>query len=239
MTTKDWRQVILKAGFHKPDSEMCLLEAVAWYSGEPWSDKPACVSPTLAAFGRAWNDGMRSDEEREQLKQYIPMLIGTVDSSKESVRGFMAMDWLCRVYLVAWLRLVHLDAPAQALIDHPAVVDYQTMASVSPIVNAAWAAAWAAAARDADTAAWDAAKAATTAAGAAAAAKAATAAARAAAAAAKAAAKAAAAAARAAAMAAAAGAAAGAALEPTVRELQESAHQLFQNMIATAAGRPS
>lgn len=95
----------LLAGEHVTlESGMCLLEATAYVAGEPWSDHPACVSPVLAEFGRAWNDGMRSDEERESLKQYIPRLIGTVgDAAADERRGWLALDWLVRVHTPAWL----------------------------------------------------------------------------------------------------------------------------------------
>ncbi len=50
----------LERGSHEPNDtgHMCLLEAVAWVAGEKWSDQPQCVDPVLAAFGRAWNDGL-------------------------------------------------------------------------------------------------------------------------------------------------------------------------------------
>ena len=255
MGAKNWEHLVLSAGSHEPGPKMCLLEAIAWQVGEPWSDKPACVSPTLAAFGRSWNDAMRSDQEREQLKQYIPLLINTSDPTLEEARGYMAIDWLCRVHTVAWLRLAKLDAEAQALVDHAPVVNRQTLASLMPLLNVAGAAARAAvgdAARDAafdaarvaawDTAgatawdaafddawdvAWDAAGAAAWGAARAAAGGAARAAAG----------DAAGGAARAAAGGA-ARAAAGAALEPTVKELQDSAHQLFKAMISLK-GQPA
>ena len=120
MPTLDLDTLVLRYGSHAPDSQMCLLEAVAYINNEPWTDAPKCVSPVLAAFGRAWNDGMRSHAEREQLKQYIPLLPGTVASpAVEQQRSFMACDWLIRTYSVTWLRLAKLDKQAQVLIDLP------------------------------------------------------------------------------------------------------------------------
>ena len=41
----------LKAGNHRPDSgEACLLEAVSFVAGEPWSDRPQCVSQVLGVY---------------------------------------------------------------------------------------------------------------------------------------------------------------------------------------------
>jgi hypothetical protein len=97
----------LNAGAHSsPNSGHCLLEVVSMFAGEPFSDKPQCVDYVLAEFGRTWNDGMRNDEEREQLKQYIPLLPGTAQGEALSQkRAFMAVDWLIRVHTPMWLEL--------------------------------------------------------------------------------------------------------------------------------------
>ena len=206
MTTNinpDIDHITLKAGDHKSrNAGTCLLEAVAWFAGEPHSDHPACVSPFLAAFGRAWNDGMRTDAERESLKQYIPMLVGTAgDAEADERRAWLATDWLVRVQAPEWLRLAGLTEHADKLAALQPVTTAAYAASVqreiADAAGAAWA-AWAAAqaagdAGDARAAAW------------------------------------AAWAARAAAGAAAGDARA--ALEPTVLALQESAHDLYARMI--------
>lgn len=142
---KAWNTVTLYRGSHAPNTEMCLLEAVAWFANESWSASPQCVSPVLAAFGRGWNDGMRSNEEREQLKQYIPLLVGTVAPELEAQRAFMALDWLCRVHLPAWLKLAGCGEQAALLAAHPEVHNRQTLEHIEPLLSAACAAAWAAA----------------------------------------------------------------------------------------------
>ena len=124
-------ELVLKSGGHnrRGKESVCLMEAVAWFAHEKHSDHPECVSPVLGAFGRAWNDGMRSDEERESLKQYIPMLVGTAgDAEADERRAWMAVDWLVRVATPAWLRLAGLDEHADRL------------AALQPITNAAYAA---------------------------------------------------------------------------------------------------
>lgn len=150
--------VVLASGSHdSPDEGHCLLEVVSMFAGESFGDHPVCVCPVLAAFGRSWNDGMRSDDERAQLRQYIPSLIGTRSTKQiENRRAMMAMDWMIRTYAAAWLdRNPGLRLHAAALRAHPEIVDTAGLISVLPIAvaaqtdaDAAWAAARAAA-RDA------------------------------------------------------------------------------------------
>jgi hypothetical protein len=142
----------------------CLLEAVSYVAGEPWSDHPKCVSPVLAAFGRSWNDAL-DDATRQRLKVYIPRLIGTAGSSEiDERRAWMATDWACRVSAPVWLRKAGLVAEAEALEALPEIVDSASAKAAQGALNraktkaaAAWAAAGAAAGAAAWAAAWDAA----------------------------------------------------------------------------------
>ncbi|MFM0638037.1 hypothetical protein PQQ63_15150 [Paraburkholderia metrosideri] len=258
LTIENIDTITLSHGKHMgPDEGMCLLEATALFSGEPFNDHPACVDSVLASFGMAWNDGMRSDAERAQLRQYIARLVGTNKGPELSQkRGWMAMDWLIRVHTAAWLCLTPALAPhGEALKVLEPITCEADLSRAMPALDKArtcareaWAAARAAARDAAGAAAGDAARDAAWDAAGAAAGDAARAAARAAAwdaarAAARAAARdaawdAAGAAARDAAWDAAgaaagdaARAAAGAKLEPTVLALQTSAHELFSRMI--------
>jgi hypothetical protein len=242
LTLDDIDTITLSHGKHmRPDEGMCLLEATALFSGEPFSDHPVCVDPVLASFGMSWNDGMRSDEERAQLKQYIARLPGTNKGLELSQkRGWLAMDWLIRVHTAAWLALnPGLAHHADTLKALPPITCTAELVAAQPKLDAArkdaaaaWAAAWAAAGAAAraaaGAAAWAAARAA---AGAAARADAGAAAWAAAGDAAGAAARAAAGDAAWDAARAAAWDAAGAKLEPTVLALQASAHELFSKMI--------
>ncbi|WP_394142564.1 hypothetical protein [Burkholderia multivorans] len=223
LTIEDLDNIAINHGAHdSPEHGHCLLEVVSLFAGEDFSDSPACVDPILAQFGRSWNDGMRSDEERAQLKVYITRLPGTnkgPDLSQK--RGWMAMDWLIRTYTSTWLALnPGLTHHAEALKELPPIVCVADLQAAQPKLAAARAAAWAAA----RVAAWDAAWAAARVAAWDAARDAAWAAAG----------DAARDAARAAARAAARDAARVAActkLEPTVQQLQASAHDLFSRMI--------
>lgn len=94
--TIDLDTITLQSGNHSsPDSGHCLLEVVSMFAGESFGDHPACVDPVLAAFGRSWNDGLRNDAERNQLKQYIPLLPGTPPSS-----GLSRQSSSCRCLLM-------------------------------------------------------------------------------------------------------------------------------------------
>ncbi len=203
------------------DGDACLMEAVAHFAGEPWSDHPKCASPVLTAYGIALNDRWvtRCPAMAARLVPFIPRIVGTRDGQDE-VRSYLALDWLIRTYTPAWLDLAGLTLEARELRDLRRIVDLSAAQSAGPVVRSAWAAAWAAAraaawaaAGDvAWAAAWDAAgdvawDAAWDAAG-----DVAWAAAWAA-----------------------AGAAAGAALNPTVLTLQESALDLFARMIDPSA----
>ena len=227
-------------GAHTPDGRFCVMEAVAYVAGEPWSDHPQCASKVIADFLRGWNDGM-DDADRQMLKPFIPRLVNTAGTpAQEKARSWMALDWYCRVSAPAWLRLARLDAEAAAVEAGAPIVDSKSakaaqgaLSDASAKARAAWAAAgaaaWAAARDAAGAAAWAAARDAAGAAARAAAGDAARAAAW------DAAGDAAGAAARDAAGAAAwdaAGAAAGAALRPTVVALQKSALELVERMLA-------
>jgi hypothetical protein len=205
----------LKAGSHDSWSKgACVMEAVAYVAGEPWSDHPECVCPVIGAFLRVWNDGLPSDAERDRLlKPLIPLVLNTRNPALAERRSLMAADWLVRTHTVAWVRLAKLDASADALAALPEITEMAQIPSMRGPIEAARhdaqvARAAARAARDAAwAAAWDAAWAV----------------------------------ARAAARAArdAAWAAAGDALEDTQAILQLSAVELVQRMCALTDGGPA
>jgi hypothetical protein len=85
MTFEDLSSFELKRGNHeRPEDGLCVLEAVAWFEGEPHSDHPRCVCPVLAHFCRSFND--RLGDRRQALIPYIPRLASTV-GTQEVVRG--------------------------------------------------------------------------------------------------------------------------------------------------------
>jgi hypothetical protein len=56
-------------------------------------------------FGRHVNDVL-PDDMRQRLLPLIPGLLATVDDGADETRGYLALDWLVRTWLPAWLDLV-------------------------------------------------------------------------------------------------------------------------------------
>ena len=77
--------MILAAGRHRePGEGACLLELVSVLAGEPWTDRPRCVHPVLAAIARRVNDAC-SDEGRDALVPCAVPLIGTAGAPVSAV----------------------------------------------------------------------------------------------------------------------------------------------------------
>ncbi len=218
----------LSKGAHKHEDEgACVMEAVAYVAGEPWTDRPACACPVLGTFCRSWNDALPTDADRDRLlRPLIPRLAGSRATPEvETCRAWLAVDWLVRTCAPTWLALTKdLEGHAHALRGLPALVSADVAREHHSTITAARAAAGdatrAAAGAAAGDAAWDAAWAAARAAAGAAAGDAT---------------RAAAGDAAWDAAAAAAGDAARAALQPTVATLQRSALDLVDRMLAETA----
>ncbi len=154
----------LKNGGHSgPTEGACVMEAVAYVAGEKWSDHPECVSPVIGAFLRSWNDGLPTDADRDRLlKPLIPKIINTRSTQAvEEQRSYLALDWMIRTFLPAWLRLAKINDHADKIEALAPIVDTATATAAAPVVRAANEAASkaGAAARDAArAAAWDAAR---------------------------------------------------------------------------------
>ena len=141
---------------HSFEDGVCAMEAVAYITGEPHSDHPACVCPVITAFMISWNDSL-SDEDRNRL--ILPLIVKTVGTRStpevEERRAIMAADWLIRVHTPAWLRLAGLKDQADTLANLPEITGVEGFAPIKAPLEAIRKDA--AAARDA---AWDAARAA-------------------------------------------------------------------------------
>ena len=152
----------LGRGAHSDHKAMCIMEAVAFVAGEPWSDAPVCSSLVISAFLRRWNDTLNDDRRDALLRPLILRLIGTSGSDAlEMRRAILAADWLIRAHTPAWLKLAGLTVHAEALAALPEITDFTQCPSLMPILTAARldaAAAWDAARAAARAAAWDAAK---------------------------------------------------------------------------------
>jgi hypothetical protein len=147
----DFDTLILKSGKHAtPEAGMCIMEAVAYVAGEPFSDHPACACPVLGGLLRGWNDSL-DDENRQRLKPYIVRLIGTNDGNSKR-RAWMCADWLVRECVPAFLDGAGLRAHAGILRALTEITDIESLALAQPELAAARDAARATAAM---ASAWD------------------------------------------------------------------------------------
>jgi hypothetical protein len=117
--------LFLGRGSHKDiDDGCCLMEAVSFVAGEPWSDHPKCASPVIGAFMRRWQDDL-GDDPRQTLKPYVPRLVGSKGSDEiEQQRGWMCATWLIRHHLPTWLRAAGLEEQAAAVETLPDLTDW-------------------------------------------------------------------------------------------------------------------
>jgi len=143
----DMSQVRLGKGPHPAQTnptgnrDMCLLEAVSYFTGESWSHRPACVSPAIALFLSTWQDAL-DDEERDLLfppDKWIPALVGTRgDWVAEQRRCHSALDWAIRIYPQIWFRHNLALAPyGKALEKLPEISDDISAKKASKAIRAA------------------------------------------------------------------------------------------------------
>ena len=151
MTDIDLAAVHLGKGAHNTaDDGLCLLEAVAYFADRPHTDAPPCVSPVLRNFGINLNDVL-PDEQRQELKRFIPLLPGTAGDGQDEARSYLALDWLIRTYTPVWLDLAGLSDGAASLRSLGQIVNLTSARAAGPVMRAAGVAA--------GDAAWDALKA--------------------------------------------------------------------------------
>jgi hypothetical protein len=139
----------LKNGSHSgPTEGACVMEAAAYIAGEKWSDHPECVSPVIGAFLRSWNDSLPTDADRDRLlKPLIPKIINTRSTARvEEQRSYLALDWMIRAFLPAWLRLAKLADHADKVASLAPIVDMATATAAAGMAGRAHADAAAAAA---------------------------------------------------------------------------------------------
>jgi hypothetical protein len=108
-----------------------LLEAVAWWAGEPHSDAPACVSPLLATLGRGWAAAL-DDEPRQRLKPLVPKLAGTAGDGGDVRRSLELADFLVRACTPAFLRAAGLLLEAERLERLDAVTGWAAAVAAGP-----------------------------------------------------------------------------------------------------------
>ena len=92
-----WQFELRKGNSPDPREGACLLDVVSWLEYGELGDRPPCVCPVIAAFGRGINDAM-SDAGRQRLRVYIPRLVGTVDPESETPRAIYLAWQTIRVF---------------------------------------------------------------------------------------------------------------------------------------------
>jgi len=132
--TEGLKLPLLAAGKHaSPDKGLCAMEMVAFIERLPHSDMPECTCRVIGAFVRGFNDLM-TDEERQRLIPYLPLLVGTVSPEHERARGEFA----------AW-KAIKVFAPLALQDVLPVEAEKLKNFDVSKGLGAAWSAAWSAA----------------------------------------------------------------------------------------------
>ena len=112
----------LHQGRHQPDSTFCVMEAVAFVAGEPWSDHPACACPIITSLLIRWNDRLPNNAERDRLlKHFIPRIVGTRNPAVEMKRAIMIGDWTVRTVIPELLRLLKRNKEADELAALPEI----------------------------------------------------------------------------------------------------------------------
>lgn len=101
------------------------MEMVAWLAGEEHSDGPRCTSPVIAAFVRAFNDLLPTDEARSHyLRPLLPRLVRTVGTDAiEHRRALAIADCTARVLAPLVLERHGMRAEAESLRQLPAIAN--------------------------------------------------------------------------------------------------------------------
>jgi hypothetical protein len=94
MTHASHQTVRLSQGKHRdPDHGACVMELASMLGGEPFSDRPRCVDPVIAAFLRTYNDGI-DDRRRQDLYPLAAEVVGTrTVSGVQAERARMCLQW--------------------------------------------------------------------------------------------------------------------------------------------------
>src|SRR5215475_7043550 len=93
-----WRFHLARTG---SSDGTCILQAVSWIEYRTLSEEPACVCPVIRAAARTINNSLPA-RKRQELKPYIPRLIGTVDPKSYGAR----YDFLVRHSLLIYAQLI-------------------------------------------------------------------------------------------------------------------------------------
>jgi len=125
-STLDLDALHLESGSHLEGSvHVCMMEAAALFAGEPHTDHPCCVSPLLANVGIRLND-RATDTQRQDLKRFIPLVVGTAGDGQDDARRWLAVDRSVRFLLPKYLGLLDRHEQAATLRALPRITDADT-----------------------------------------------------------------------------------------------------------------
>lgn len=128
--------LILDDGPHDTRKDgVCLMEAVAWFAGRGHTDAPPCVSLVLRVFGIRVNDVL-PPARRQELKTFIPDLVGTYADGLDMRRAYLAADWACRTVLPALLRHFNQSPVAAKLCALEEITSAKTAALAADAIDA-------------------------------------------------------------------------------------------------------
>jgi hypothetical protein len=137
-------RITLQSGAHRsPKEGVCFMEAVAFIACEEHSDHPLCVCPVLGAFLRSLNDNS-TDQDRQLLKPYLRLVIGTSTDGYSERRGWMCVDWLARDYIPTVLDCFGKRKIAAELRKSGAIQGVESLENIRPVLDKAALAARAA-----------------------------------------------------------------------------------------------
>ena len=100
-----------------PDEGACVMEAVSYVAGEPWSDKPACACSVIGGFLRGWNDKLPNVPVRDRLLRPLVERLtrSRADEQTTTARGWTLLDWMIREAVPLHLENAGLAGPADRL----------------------------------------------------------------------------------------------------------------------------
>jgi hypothetical protein len=115
MPQPNFQTIRLSKGKHSsPTAGACVMELASMLAGEPFSDRPQSVSPSIAAFLRSYNDRL-DDDRRQDLYAYAAKVVGSVSTAEvECARTARLMQWADarRRRRVRWSPLAHFQRGA-------------------------------------------------------------------------------------------------------------------------------
>ena len=105
-------RIVPSRGAHSSREDgVCAMELAAWLAGEPHTDSPSCVCPTITRVLAAWNDEVMDFTDRKNLiNSLIPLVIGTNQGDEVAMqRHYLALNRVVAHHLPIWLQAAGLQ----------------------------------------------------------------------------------------------------------------------------------